>query len=130
MAAPSPQGRWLTRDEKTGQPKSIVRLWVEDGTLFGKIDSIMPSPGKDPDPHCDKCPGDFQGKRNRDIRFLWGLKNAGEEWNGGQVLDPENGKIYRCKIQVQGDDKTLSIRGFIGISLLGRSQTWERLQTP
>ncbi len=127
LAAPSPLGHWRTIDDKTGKPKSLVSLYSEDGRLYGRIDSLFPAPGKDPDPICDKCPGDFHNKRVKGIRFLWGLSSDGDEWTGGEVLDPANGKTYRCKIKVNGDNRSLVIRGYIGISLLGRSQTWERV---
>jgi uncharacterized protein (DUF2147 family) len=128
FSGPSPEGRWRTVDDATGQPKSIVRLWVENGQLIGQIDSIFPQPGKTTNPICDLCPEPFHNKPTKSIHFLWGLKQDGEEWSGGEVLDPKNGKIYRCKLKVQGDNRSLVIRGFIGISLLGRSQTWERLE--
>lgn len=127
-ASPSPQGRWRTIDDETGKPKSIVRLWVEDGKLYGKVDSIFPEPGKTPDPLCDKCPGDFRGKRVKDVRFLYGLKVEGDEWTGGEILDPNKGKIYRCKLRVDEDNKALTVRGYIGVSLIGRSQRWERVE--
>lgn len=127
-AAPSPQGRWRTIDDETGKPKSIVRLWVEDGKLYGKVDSIFPEPGKNPDPLCEKCPGDFRGKRVKDVRFLYGLVVEGDEWSGGEVLDPNKGKIYRCKLRVDEDNKALTVRGYIGVSLIGRSQRWERVE--
>jgi uncharacterized protein (DUF2147 family) len=126
-SAPSPEGRWKTVDDATGKAKSMVRLWVENDRLVGQIDSIFPEPGKSTDPVCDKCPGTFHNKRVKAIHFLWGLKKSGEEWIGGEVLDPKNGKIYRCKIKVKEDNRTMVVRGYIGVSLLGRSQTWERL---
>lgn len=127
FAAPSPLGHWRTIDDKTGKPKSLVSLYSEGGKLYGSIDSLFPAPGKDPDPICDKCPGDLHNKRVKGIRFLWGLSKEGDEWTGGEVLDPANGKIYRCKIKVAEGNHTLVIRGYIGISLLGRSQTWQRV---
>ncbi len=127
-ANPSPEGRWRTIDDKTGKPKSIVRLWVDKGELLGQIDSIFPGPDIDTDPKCDECPDDFKGKRTRSLHFLWGMKQDGEQWAGGKVLDPKIGKIYRCKIEVAPDNKSISVRGFIGVSLLGRSQKWERLE--
>lgn len=60
------------------------------------------------------------------MTILWGLKMNGDEWSGGEILDPDNGKIYRCKMTLSEDGTQLSVRGFIGIALIGRTQTWHR----
>ena len=62
------------------------------------------------------------------MTILWGLKDEGEAWKGGQILDPDNGKTYRCKMTVSDDGRELDVRGYIGISLIGRTQTWLRVE--
>lgn len=120
----SPVGRWKTWDDSTGKPKSIVVITEEGGKLTGKIELLL-NP-KEPDPKCDKCEGDLKDVRVTGMRILWDLKKDGDEWSGGRVLDPENGKIYKCYIAVEEGGKRLKIRGFVGFALLGRTQHWTR----
>ena len=125
----SPVGLWKTIDDETGEVKSLVRISEEGGSLVGTIDKLFPKPGKDPNPVCDKCPGDKKDKPILGMVFLWGLTQQGEEWSGGSILDPDNGKTYKCKVRVEGTGGTLTVRGYIGFSLLGRSQTWIRAES-
>jgi uncharacterized protein (DUF2147 family) len=127
--APAPvpvTGRWETIDDNTHQPAGIVQTWVEKGKLYGRIEKILKKDAP-PDAKCDKCSGYFKDKPIVGLVFMWGLSQDGDEWNGGQILDPENGSTYRCKVQMNGTDK-LDVRGFIGISLFGRTQTWNRVK--
>ncbi len=126
--APSLLGRWKTLDDKTGEAKSIVSVYVESGELKARVDSLLPLPGKDPNRVCEKCEGERKGQRIRGMIVAWGLKPKNGVWEGGRILDPVNGKIYRCRIAADPDGKTLIVRGYIGISLLGRSQKWERVE--
>jgi len=125
----SPVGLWKTIDDETGEVKSLVRISEENGSLVGTIDKIFPKPGKDLNPVCDKCPGEKKDQRLLGMGILWGLTKDGEEWSGGFILDPKNGKIYKCKIKLEGAGGTLTVRGYIGFSLLGRSQTWVRMDS-
>ena len=125
-AAQSPAGRWRTIDDKTGQVKSIVNLWVQDGVLYGRVEKIINPDPNNPEHKCMHCPGDLDNKPVVGLQFLWGLKQAGNEWNGGYILDPDNGTTYKCLIALEDKGKKMKVRGFIGFSLLGRSQTWTR----
>jgi uncharacterized protein (DUF2147 family) len=122
----SPIGQWKSIDDITGKPRSIIKIWQEDGKLKGKIESLFPQPGLEPDPLCIYCPDSLKGHKIRGLTILWGLYQAGEWWEGGQILDPKNGKVYRCKLQTFEGGKKLRVRGFIGIAVLGRSQVWLR----
>lgn len=124
--ADSPIGRWKTIDEKSGKAKSIVRIWEEKGKLRGKVESLFPIPGKDPDPVCDLCPDGKRGEKIRGMTILWDLVPAGEWWESGRILDPANGKVYRCRMRPMDSGAKLQVRGFIGVSMLGRSQIWLR----
>ena len=124
-SAASPVGRWKTFDEETGQAKSIISLYLEKDELKARIDSLLPAPGKDPNRVCDQCAGERKGKRIRGMIVAWGLFLKNNAWEGGHILDPANGKTYRCRITMDPGGKTLTVRGFIGFSLLGRSQKWE-----
>lgn len=122
----SPVGRWKTIDDETHQPKSVVEISEANGNFSGKITELFRKPTEDQNPLCDKCDGEKKNQPIKGLTILWDLKQDGDEWNGGQILDPKNGKIYKCKIKVSEDGNKLIVRGFIGFSLLGRSQTWEK----
>jgi uncharacterized protein (DUF2147 family) len=124
----SPVGLWKTIDDETGEVKSLVRISKEDGSLVGTIAKLFPKPGKDPNPVCDKCDGEKKDQPLLGMGILWGLTKQGEEWSGGLILDPKNGKTYKCTIKLEGAGGTLAVRGYIGFSLLGRSQTWVRME--
>ena len=122
----SPVGLWKTIDDETGEVKSLVRISEEGDSLIGRIDKLFPKPGKDPNPVCEQCPGDKKDKPILGMVIVWGLTKQDDEWSGGFILDPNRGKTYKCKIKLEGAGGTLTVRGYIGFSLLGRSQTWLR----
>jgi uncharacterized protein (DUF2147 family) len=113
-------------DDLTGKINSVVTIWEEDGKLYGRIERLIDPDPKDPDPRCLRCSGDLKGQRLLGLRILWGLTQDGNQWTGGEILDPDNGKIYRCALTLKDGGKKLKVRGFIGFSLLGRTQYWLR----
>jgi uncharacterized protein (DUF2147 family) len=122
----SPAGLWRTIDDKTGKERSLIRIVDNGGTLEGKVEKIFDLPGDDPSHICKKCEGDRKDKPVIGMTILWGLKKSGDDYSGGEILDPNNGKIYRSKLQLLEGGKKLEVRGYIGVSLFGRSQTWLR----
>jgi uncharacterized protein (DUF2147 family) len=122
----SPAGRWRTVDDKNGQMKSIVLIEEVNGELRGKVDRIFSPPAREPDPICEKCSGDKRNKKVLGMEIMWGLRKNGAEYTGGRVMDPEDGKIYKCKLRLVDGGKKLELRGYIGFSLIGRTQTWIR----
>jgi len=129
-ATGSPVGLWKTIDDVTGKPKAIVRITESSGVLQGTIIKIFPSPGKDQNELCDACKGSLHNKRIVGMTILRGLKadnNNPGRWDGGKILDPKNGKTYNCNIQLSDNSGSLNVRGYIGISLFGRTQTWNRV---
>ena len=120
----SPVGLWKTVDDKTGKPRAIVRIYVEDGKYFGKIEqSLMPGAESRV---CSKCSDE---RKNQPIIGLLIIRNMAQrdgDYGGGDILDPENGSVYRCKFHLEQGGTVLVLRGYIGFSLLGRSQTWHR----
>jgi uncharacterized protein (DUF2147 family) len=122
----SPVGLWKTIDDNSGQPKGLVRIREINGQFDGRIEKIFPKPGDDPAPKCDKCDGARRNQPVLGMTILWGLTKQGEDYQGGEILDPENGKIYRAKMKLADGGKKLEVRGFIGVSLFGRSQIWLR----
>lgn len=101
-----------------------METYLENGKLFGRV--IQVRPGRTPQDVCDKCSGEY---KNKPILGMVNMRNFhpdGDDWVGGTVVDPENGKEYKGKIWAVGNDK-LNMRGFIGISLLGRTESWVRI---
>jgi uncharacterized protein (DUF2147 family) len=119
-------GLWKTIDDRTEKPRGLIRIVQVSGEYQGKLEKIFPQPGEDPAPKCDKCSGARRDQPVIGMTILWGLTKQGEDYQGGEILDPENGKIYRAKMKLADGGKTLHVRGFIGISLLGRTQVWIR----
>jgi uncharacterized protein (DUF2147 family) len=131
LAAGTPEGYWTTIDDETGNKKSVVQIWKdEQGKLWGRIVKLYRQPGEEADPLCDKCKGSLNNQRILGMTILRGLSIDGEEWSGGTIMDPNNGKTYSCYIKVIEDGQKLNLRGYIGVSLLGRTQTWLRATKP
>lgn len=122
----SPIGLWKTVDDRSGEAKGLIRIREINGKFEGKIDKIFPKPGDDPAPKCEKCEGSLRNQPVLGLTFLWGFTKQGDEYQGGEILDPESGKIYQAKMKLIDGGKKLEVRGFIGFSLFGRSQTWIR----
>jgi uncharacterized protein (DUF2147 family) len=122
----SPEGQWKTIDDNTGKAKSIVEIWVEDGELKGKVLELI-NP-KEPNQKCEDCKGDRKNQPIVGMQFIWGLTQEDGVWDGGEILDPDNGKIYRAKISVIENGQKLDVRGYIGFAFIGRTQTWERVE--
>lgn len=126
FAQSSPIGVWKTIDDKTGKEKSYVRIYeTKAGKLQGEVIKIL-TPGKE-DAVCDKCDGENKNKPIKGLTIIWGLEKDGDSWSGGQILDPNSGKKYKCSMKLDGNNK-LSVRGYVGISLMGRTQTWTRVE--
>jgi uncharacterized protein (DUF2147 family) len=120
----SPVGLWKTVDDKTGKPRAIVRIYVEGGKYFGKIEQSFT-----PDAESRVCSVCTDERKNQPIIGLLIVRNMAQrdgEYGGGDILDPDNGSVYRCKFHLEQGGTVLVVRGFIGFSLLGRSQTWQR----
>jgi uncharacterized protein (DUF2147 family) len=124
----SPAGRWKTIDDATGKAKSIVAIREENGKLYGKIEKVLDSDQPGPNPLCLKCEGDLKNKPETGLQILWDLQKDGDQWSGGQILDPHNGKVYRCFIALEDGGKKLKVRGYIGFALLGRTEYWLRVE--
>lgn len=120
-------GVWKTIDDETGAVKSLVEISEAGGQFSGKISKLFIKTDEDQYPECDKCPGDKKNKPLIGLEILWGLKKESEnKWSGGEIMDPKKGKVYSCKMELMDDGKKLKVRGFLGFSLLGRTQIWER----
>jgi len=127
----SPAGTWKTIDDATHQPKSIVEITEHDGKFEAKIVELLNrSPEdieRDGDPAlCTKCEGDKHNQPVVGMTIMWDVSRNGDVWDGGRIMDPKNGKTYKVKLSLNEDGSQLDVHGYIGFSLLGRSQTWER----
>lgn len=119
---PSIVGRWKTVDDESGEVKSVVEIIERKGTFYGRIVKIFSI--EHPDPVCKKCPAedDRYGKKVIGMEIIKGLKKSGAEYSEGEILDPEVGRIYRCKLWIEGTD--LKVRGYWGPFF--RTQTWKK----
>jgi len=117
-------GQWKTIDDETNKPKSIVEIYKgPNGKYYGKIVKLFREPGEDPNPVCDECKGNKKNKPIKGMIILTGLEKVGNnDWDNGEILDPGNGEVYDCKMWIE--DGKLQVRGYLGWSLFGRSQTW------
>lgn len=122
----SPAGVWKTIDDKTKKERSVIRITEVNGELQGVVEKIHDQPGDDPAHLCKECKGELKDKPIVGMKILWGLKKDGSAWTGGEILDPKNGRVYKAKITPSNDGRSLDVRGFIGVSLIGRTQTWLR----
>ena len=124
-AAP-PVGTWTTIDDASGRPRAEVAIELRDGALSGRIVRLYRDPGEDQDPRCEKCAGTRHDQRVIGMTILWNVRRDGDAWDGGEILDPETGDTYRVTLTPADDGRTLRVRGYIGVSLFGRTQVWQR----
>ncbi len=118
------EGKWKTIDDETGKPKSIVEIFKKsDGKYYGRIFQLLNKPENN---NCVKCSDDRKDKPLLGLEIIRGLKKEDKEFTGGTITDPKNGKTYKCTIKTDGDK--LNVRGYIGFSLIGRSQTWQKVK--
>ncbi len=128
-AQTSPVGLWKTIDDKTKKERSMVRIVETGGVLSGRIERRLDPDAKAGDV-CDKCTDDRKDKPMQGLEIIRGVKKAdGEErWEGGTILDPEDGKSYRVRMTPADGGKRLDVRGYIGAPMLGRTQSWTRVE--
>lgn len=124
----SPEGLWKTLDDHTGEPRGLVRIYREGDAYFGRLEaSLAPA---EAEARCTACKDERKDQPVAGMMILRRLKAAsdGDGFDGGDILDPESGSVYRCILHVEENGKQLNVRGYIGLSLFGRSQTWLRAE--
>jgi len=117
-------GLWKSIDDETGNPKSVVKIYLQDGKLYGDIVKLFRKPGEDPDPICDKC-DDEDSRKNQKILGMTIIEDMvfdDDAWEDGEILDPKKGKTYSCKLWVENDK--LQVRGYV--AFFYRTQEWVR----
>ncbi len=117
-------GKWKTVDDESGEAKSIVEIFKKsDGKYYGKITQLLIKPEND---KCVNCKDDRKNKPLLGLEIIRGLSKSGDEFTNGTITDPKNGKTYKCTITRSGDK--LNVRGYVGFSLLGRTQVWHAVR--
>ena len=118
-------GKWKTIDDESGKEKSIVEIFQRGGKIYGKVIRIFPEPGDEPDPVCDECDKDDPryNKKIIGMEIITDMKSDGDAYSSGEILDPKIGKVYRCKLWLEGLD--LKVRGYWGPFY--RTQTWKKV---
>lgn len=119
-------GKWTTIDDNSGQEKSVVEIFEKGGKYFGKITRLFRDPSEDPDPVCDECESDDPRYKKKIIgmEIIRNMQKSGDDYEHGDILDPENGKVYRCKLWIEGNE--LKVRGYWGPFF--RTQSWKKAQ--
>ncbi len=123
MSAQTIFGEWENRDEETNKVDSVIEVYEKDGKAYAKIIEITDKNRQEA--VCEKCSGSRKNKPILGMNILTGLSKDGDEWSGGKILDPKNGKEYKCYIKLENKDK-LKIRGYIGFAAFGRTAYWIR----
>ncbi len=118
-------GKWKSIDDETGNALSIIEIYEKGGKIYGKVQEILEE--KDKKKLCVSCDGEDKNKPIQGLVVIKGLNKKGNEYKGGKILDPKSGNLYNCIIILEEKDK-LKVRGFIGISLFGRTQYWYRIK--
>ncbi len=124
----SPVGLWKTVDDETGKPKALVRITEQNGALEGKIEKLFREPSEEQNPKCVACSDSRKNQPIIGMTIVSGLKKDGNEYTGGEILDPAKGKVYKSKATLREGGKQLEVRGYIGAPMFGRSQIWHREQ--
>ena len=125
IQAQSPVGTWVTIDDKRNVDIAHVKIFMEDGMLYGKVIRLLPEARTR---ICAGCTGELKGKSIEGMTLIWDVKSGEKDyWSGGKLLDPNSGRQYDCSIWLDNPD-ILKVRASFGISLLGRTQTWNRLK--
>jgi uncharacterized protein (DUF2147 family) len=126
-AEPTAAGLWEQVDDKTGKAESWFKIVERNGVYEGGIVKIFFKPGEDENWTCDRCEGADRGKPVLGLTMIKGMRRNGLSYENGTILDPRDGSVYRALMRVSPDGQKLEVRGYLGISLFGQSQVWNRL---
>jgi uncharacterized protein (DUF2147 family) len=126
-AEPTAAGLWEQVDDNSGKPERWFKITERNGDYVGKLVKIFVKPGEDENWVCDRCEGAEKGAPVLGLALIKGMRRNGDSYENGTIMDPRDGSVYRALMRLSPDGNKLEVRGYLGISLLGRSQTWNRL---
>ncbi len=129
-AQSTPVGLWKTIDDKTKTERSLVRITDTGGVLTGKVEKLL-DPAAKQDAVCDLCTDDLKDKPLIGLPVVRGVKQDAEDktiWGGGTITDAKEGKVYKVRLKPIDGGAKLEVRGFVGVPMLGRTQTWVRVE--
>lgn len=132
-ATDTPVGTWKTIDDSTNQAKSLVKITEDNGALQGEVVKLLNRTPEEiardgEQPVCIKCDGKRKDQPVVGMTVIWGVSRDGDKWSGGKILDPKNGKTYKVTLTLTNGGQSLEVHGYIGFSLFGRTQTWQRVE--
>jgi uncharacterized protein (DUF2147 family) len=129
LAQSTPVGVWKTIDDKTGTERAQIRITDSSGVLSGRIEKLL-APDAKQDGVCDKCEDDRKDQPMIGLEVVRGVKKSDDAnlWDGGTILDAKDGKVYKVRMEPIDGGKKLEVRGYVGLPLLGRTQTWIRVE--
>lgn len=123
----TPVGTWQTVSDRSGKPSGVVKIWEQNGVLYGRVLQIYAQDGNHPNDRCIHCGGADYNKPIKGMIVIWNMRYQDGQWRGGEILDPKTGKIYHCEMDLAQGGMELHVRGYIGFALLGRTQIWNRM---
>ncbi len=120
----TPVGLWQSVSDIDGRPKALIRIRESQGEYLGVVEEVI-NPEKR-DARCEECPGERHNQPVRGLTVITGVRWDGKHFTGGEILDPDNGNVYSCRLTPIDGGSRLQVRGFLGLALFGRTQTWIR----
>ena len=126
-AEPTAVGLWEQVDESSGKTESWFKISERNGVYEGNVVKIFPKPGEDENFVCSKCEGSEKGAPVLGLTLIKGMQRNGLAYENGTIMDPRDGAVYRALMKLSPDGGKLEVRGYLGISLFGRTQVWNRL---
>ena len=125
--AATPAGLWKTYSDRTGQADGLVRITEANGELEGMVEKVFSPPAASANPLCEECRGELHNQPIVGMKILRRMRREGDGYSGGEILDPDEGRVYRCTLRMVDAGRKLEVRGYVGIALFGRTQVWDRV---
>jgi hypothetical protein len=124
---PTAAGLWEQFDDETKRVLGWFLIYENNGVYEGAIAKMFIKPGENPNPICDKCEGDQKNQPSFGLVIIKNMQRKDNDYENGTILDPRDGNVYKARMELSPDGQQLGVRGYLGISLFGRTQTWKRL---
>ena len=125
LAQSTPAGLWKTFSDRNGQADGLVRIVEVDGHYEATVQAVFSPPAASPHPLCELCPGELKDKPVIGLKIMRDLRPDGDAW-AGEILDPDDGNLYRCKVRLLDGGRKLEVRGYVGLPIFGRTEVWQR----